>query len=94
MENQISDAAHNCVSAQISDYFSELKIKSNKNSALCCDAKIPGSLGSEGLFCFEATRLCVYIRPNKTGLSRLITSECVVRSAPWFVWTPGWMGTG
>jgi len=51
--------------AQISDYFRELKIKYNETSALCCDAKIPRSLGSEGLFCFEATRLCVYIRPIK-----------------------------
>lgn len=44
-----------------------------------CNAQHCASLGSEGLFRFEAIRLCVYIRLNKSGLSQLFTNECAVR---------------
>ena len=43
------------------------------------NAQYRASLGSEGLFRFEAIRLCVYIRPNKSELSQLFTNECAVR---------------
>ena len=49
---------------------------------ICCGALHLDSLGIEGLFRFEAIRLCVYIRRNKTGFSPLAESERQVRAEP------------